>query len=143
RALGHAGSENGSANNRERSVSELHQILRGAVRLRMIADVPLGLFLSGGIDSAAIAAVATEGGGADVRTINIGFDQPEYDESEQAAAVAADLGTSHQTVRLSGQDILDDVDAVLAAVDQPTVDGVNTYFVSRAARRAGLTVALS
>jgi asparagine synthase (glutamine-hydrolysing) len=109
----------------------------------MIADVPLGLFLSGGIDSAAIAAVATEGGGADVRTINIGFDQPEYDESEQAAAVAADLGTSHQTIRLSGQDILDDVDAVLAAVDQPTVDGVNTYFVSRAARRAGLTVALS
>jgi asparagine synthase (glutamine-hydrolysing) len=117
--------------------------LRESVKVRLIADVPLGLFLSGGIDSGALAALATEVAGHQLQTISIGFDQQEFDETDLASAVARELGASHQTLRLSGQDVLDDLPAVLEAVDQPTVDGFNTYFVSQAARRAGLKVALS
>ncbi len=117
--------------------------MREAVKLRLIADVPLGLFLSGGIDSGALVTVATEVAGSTVETISIGFDQPEFDETEAAATVAKALGTHHRCLTLSGQDVLEDLPEVLQAIDQPTVDGFNTFFVSRAARRAGLTVALS
>ncbi|NQT17123.1 MAG: asparagine synthase (glutamine-hydrolyzing), partial [Planctomycetes bacterium] len=128
---------------RTREVARLADTLRDAVRLRLISDVPLGLFLSGGIDSGAIATVASEVAGARVETISIGFDQPEFDETGVAAEVASQLGTSHRCVRLTGQDVLEGLDDALAAVDQPTVDGFNVYFVSRAARQSGLEVALS
>jgi asparagine synthase (glutamine-hydrolysing) len=128
---------------RAEAVERLGATLRDAVRLRLISDVPLGLFLSGGIDSASLVTVATEVAGSQVETISIGFDQPEFDETEAAAGVARALGTNHRALRLTGQTVLDDLPAVLDAVDQPTVDGVNVYFVSREARRAGLTVALS
>jgi asparagine synthase (glutamine-hydrolysing) len=125
------------------AVSRLAQTLREAVKLRLIADVPLGLFLSGGIDSAALAALASEVAGTEVQSISIGCDDPDFDETAMAAAVAHELGTSHQTLRLTGDEVLEDLPAALGAVDQPTVDGFNTYFVSQAARRAGLKVALS
>lgn len=128
---------------RERVVEQTRQCLREATRLQLISDVPLGLFLSGGIDSSGLAAMATDVAGTQVRTICIGFDQAEFDESAAAAAVARQLGTEHRTVRLTGDDVLRDLPQVLAAVDQPTVDGFNTYFVAQAARRVGLTVALS
>jgi asparagine synthase (glutamine-hydrolysing) len=128
---------------RRRAVAHLADELREAVKLRLIADVPLGLFLSGGIDSTAIAALATEQLGTRVQSISIGFDQPEFDETEAARAVANELGTNHRSIRLTGEEVLDDLPDVLAAMDQPTVDGFNTYFVARAASRAGLKVALS
>jgi asparagine synthase (glutamine-hydrolysing) len=117
--------------------------LRDSVRLRLISDVPVGLFLSGGIDSAALATVATEVAAGAVKTVTVGFDQPEFDESNVAAQVARALGTEHRTIPLTGAGVLADLPRVLEAVDQPTVDGFNTYLVSRAARQAGLTVALS
>lgn len=131
------------ATTRDREVARLADTLRDAVRLRLISDVPLGLFLSGGIDSAAIATVASEVADARVETISIGFDEQEYDETDVAAEVAHQLGTSHRCVRLTGRDILEGLEGALAAVDQPTVDGFNVFFVSRAARRTGLKVALS
>jgi len=134
---------NGRVEERPAAAARVGEMLREAVRLRLLSDVPLGVFLSGGIDSTALAVVATEVAGTDVQTISIGFDQPKFDETEVAAEVARLLGTKHRTLRLSGRDVLDDLPEVLAAVDQPTVDGFNTYFVARTARRAGLTVALS
>jgi len=131
------------AESRASAVGRIGETLREAVKLRLIADVPLGLFLSGGVDSSALATIATEVAGTTVETISIGFDQPEFDETDAARAVAKQLGTHHQVVRLTGQEVLDGLPDVLASIDQPTVDGFNTYFVSRAARRAGLTVALS
>jgi asparagine synthase (glutamine-hydrolysing) len=113
------------------------------VRLRLIADGPLGLFLSGGIDSGALTAVATEVADVQIRTISVGFDQPDYDETAVAAQVALALGTKHSVVRLTGQAVLDALPAFLAAIDQPTVDGFNTFLVCQSAREAGLTVALS
>jgi asparagine synthase (glutamine-hydrolysing) len=132
-----------SIRDRTAAVAKLGQTLREAVKMRLIADVPLGLFLSGGVDSASLVAVATEVAGSDIQTVSIGFDQKEFDESEQAAAIARGFGTTHRNIHLKGDDVCADLPEVLAAMDQPTVDGFNTFFVSRAARRAGLTVALS
>jgi asparagine synthase (glutamine-hydrolysing) len=111
--------------------------------LRLISDVPLGIFLSGGVDSTALLALGQQLTGGELRTITVGFDVNGFDESASAAATASAFGTRHQTVRLTGQDVLHAMPAVLEAMDQPTVDGTNIYFVSRAARESGLTVALS
>jgi asparagine synthase (glutamine-hydrolysing) len=128
---------------RSAAVAEVSEKLREAVRLRLIADVPLGMFLSGGIDSGVLASVATEVAGTRLRTISVGFDHAGFDETEVAGRVAAALGTDHSTLTLTGESVLADLTDGLAAIDQPTVDGFNTFFVSRAAHRAGLTVALS
>jgi asparagine synthase (glutamine-hydrolysing) len=125
------------------AVGELSAVLREAVDLHLIADVPLGLFLSSGVDSSALTAIATEVSSARIHTVSVGFDDPKFDESAGAAEIAIALGTEHQTVRVMGGEMVSDISEVFAAMDQPTVDGFNSYFVSRAARRAGLTVALS
>jgi asparagine synthase (glutamine-hydrolysing) len=109
----------------------------------LLADVPVGVFLSSGVDSSAVAALASEIAREPLRTIAVGFDVPEWDETEAAAATARELGSVHQRVELSGDSMLASFDQVLAAVDQPTVDGFNTYFISLAAHQAGLKVALS
>lgn len=120
----------------------LGHTLREGLSQHLRADVPAGLFLSGGIDSATLATLVSERG-RDVTTISIGFDQPELDETEAAASIARSLGTRHLTRRLSGAEVLGSFEQVLAAADQPSVDGFNTWFVSREARRAGLKVVLS
>jgi len=128
---------------RKAAVAQLGHELREAVRLHLIADVPLGIFLSSGVDSSAIATVATEVRRGGIHTLSVGFDQPDFDETSEASDLALHLGTEHTVLRLTGAELLADIDQVFAAMDQPTVDGFNTYVVSRAARQAGLTVALS
>jgi asparagine synthase (glutamine-hydrolysing) len=118
-------------------------LLHASVQEHLVSDVPLGVFLSGGIDSSAIAAQATQREGQRVCTFNIGFEEEGYDESEHARAVAKALGTEHRTETLSQQQFAAQLPEALASLDQPTFDGLNTYYVSRAAREAGLTVALS
>ncbi|TMF52935.1 MAG: asparagine synthase, partial [Chloroflexi bacterium] len=122
---------------------DLKEQLTAAVGMHLISDVPLGIFLSGGIDSSAIAALAVRSGSARVRTFNIGFDETEYDESEHARGVARALGTEHHELRLTKETFRQQASEALASLDQPTFDGINTYFVSRAVREAGLTVALA
>ncbi|MGK0302530.1 MAG: asparagine synthase (glutamine-hydrolyzing), partial [Planctomycetota bacterium] len=127
-------------------VERLRHELGTAMRQHMVSDVPLGVFLSGGIDSSAVAAMAAEqasGGPGSVRTFNISFDEVEFDESKYARAVAGALGTDHMDVRLTQGHFLENLDDALSAIDQPTFDGINTYFVSRAVREAGITVALA
>jgi len=128
------------------AVERLQHELRGAMRQHLISDVPLGVFLSGGVDSSAVAAMAAEQAGDDpgsIKTFNVSFDEVEYDESSYAQAVAEALGTDHTDVRLTQREFLDHLDTALAAIDQPTFDGINTFFVSRAVREAGMTVALA
>lgn len=132
-----------AANWRCEVVAELSSDLRRSLSRLLLADVPVGLFLSSGIDSAAVAAVAAEVSATPLRTIAVGFDAAAWDETEAAGLSARDLGTHHQRIELSGAEVLASFDDVLAAVDQPTVDGFNTFHITRAARRAGLTVALS
>ena len=122
---------------------ELRRRLEESVGMRLVSDVPLGVFLSGGIDSSAIAALASRAADGRVRTFNISFDEAEFDESPFAKQVAESIGSDHHDVRVTQHDFANELDDALASIDQPTFDGINTYVVSRAVREAGLTVALA
>lgn len=132
-----------SAPTRTQAIDDVGRQLQETTRQHLVSDAPVGVFLSGGIDSCAIAALAAESLGSSLRTICIGFDQPEFDETEAATRVAERLGTRHLNIRLRGSEILGDIDSAMSSFDQPTVDGFNNFFVSRAASRSGLKVALS
>ncbi|HBY62984.1 MAG TPA: asparagine synthase (glutamine-hydrolyzing) [Solibacterales bacterium] len=127
----------------EPSREEMAAELETAVRQHLLSDVPLGIFLSGGVDSAGVVAMARRSAAAPLVTLTVSFDENEFNEGEAARRLAAHFGTDHREVRVRAGDFLDEIHAVLGAMDQPTADGVNTYFVSRAAREAGLTVVLS
>ncbi|MFN3597693.1 MAG: asparagine synthase (glutamine-hydrolyzing) [Rubricoccaceae bacterium] len=123
----------------------LREALLDTVRAHLVADVPVGVFLSSGLDSATLAALAAEAGG-DLRTVTLGFDEyagtPD-DEVPLAEAVAAHYGAAHTTVRVGRAGFEAHLAAFLDAMDQPSMDGLNSFLVSYAAREAGLKVALS
>ena len=138
--------ENASADARAASFSEskrrVREILEDAVALHLVSDVPVGAFLSGGIDSSAIVALLHEAGERP-HTFNVCFDESAYDENVYARQIAERFRTEHTEVRLTGRALLDRVPAALAAMDQPTGDGINTYMVSGAVHGAGIKAALS
>jgi asparagine synthase (glutamine-hydrolysing) len=124
------------------AATALRPLLQDSVRAHLIADVPVGLFLSSGLDSGAIAALAgREHKG--IQSFTLAFPGTTYDESALTRVVADRCGTQHTEVPLDGDAIPARLDEALAALDQPTMDGINTYFVSWAARQVGLKVALS
>ena len=128
---------------RTEAVAEIRRRLDEAVRLHLASDVPLGVFLSGGMDSSAIVALASRHVRHALTTLSVTFDESEFSEADHAADVARRYGTKHIEVRLEARQFLDELPAIFAAMDQPSTDGINTYFVARAAREAGLTVVLS
>ncbi len=122
----------------------LRQAFVEAVDRHMISDAPVGIFLSGGIDSSAVAAAAVRIAGASVRTLAVTYpEQPEQCEGVHARRVADAIGSTHVDVPITGHTLLDLLPRALNGMDQPTIDGVNTYVVSYAARTAGFKVALS
>jgi asparagine synthase (glutamine-hydrolysing) len=129
---------------RERA-ERLRAAMLDSVRHHLVADVDVGVFLSSGIDSTVIAALAAEVGGR-LRTVTLGFAEyrgTEHDETPLAERVAKRLGTEHSTIWVTRADFRNAVEDLLERMDQPTIDGVNSYFVARAAKEAGLKVALS
>jgi asparagine synthase (glutamine-hydrolysing) len=122
---------------------ELREELSNAVRMQLVSDAPLGIFLSGGIDSSAVAALASQAEPGAVHTFTIGFEESDLDESHFAAQVAAAIGSRHTNVLLREEHFLRQLPEALSSIDQPTFDALNTYFVSRAVREAGMTVALA
>jgi asparagine synthase (glutamine-hydrolysing) len=127
------------------ATGELHTLLRDSIRHHLVADVPVGVFLSAGIDSTVIAALAAEVG-AKLRTVTLAFDDyrgTADDEAPLAEETARALGTDHVTVRITRDEFMSAIDDFIGAMDQPTIDGLNTYLVSRAAAAQGLKVALS
>ncbi|NLF17370.1 MAG: asparagine synthase (glutamine-hydrolyzing), partial [Lentisphaerae bacterium] len=123
----------------EDAAAALRQRLEEATRCHLVADVPVGAFLSGGVDSAAIVALMRQVGGGPVRTFTVGFPATPgaYDERRAAAATAAALGTAHHAVVIEPADVGEAFEAVVDALDQPSLDGANTWFVSRAAAAHG------
>ncbi len=126
---------------REEFTGELRARLDDSIRAHRLADVPVGVFLSGGLDSAVIAGLMTQAGCARLKTYSIGFPEAEFSEAAEAEATARHLGAEHQTRILTGPEVAGDLEKILAAYDQPTGDGLNTYYVSETARRGGATVA--
>jgi asparagine synthase (glutamine-hydrolysing) len=124
------------------AVKDLRPLLQDAVRTHLIADVPVGLFLSSGLDSSAIAALAARER-AGICSFTLTFPGTAYDEAPLALSVAKHCGTQHREIPLKGDAVVSRLDEAVAALDQPSMDGINTYFVSWAAREAGLKVALS
>ncbi|MGB7846147.1 MAG: asparagine synthase (glutamine-hydrolyzing) [Candidatus Acidiferrum sp.] len=122
--------------------ARLRNLLEDAVSAHLIADVPVGLFLSSGLDSSAIAMLAGRAQKG-IQSFTLTFPDTAFDEGPLARVVAQRAGTRHTEVPLQGRDMLARLDEAIAALDQPTMDGINTYFVSWAAREVGLKVALS
>lgn len=123
----------------------LGDALRDSVAQHLIADVPVGLFLSSGLDSTTVAAIASEGSDKP-RAITLGFDEfkgSARDEVPLARIAAAHCGCEHHVEFIARRDFDEALPALLQAMDQPSIDGINTYFVARAAHRAGLKAALS
>jgi asparagine synthase (glutamine-hydrolysing) len=120
----------------------VRNLLEESVRKHLIADVPVGVFLSSGIDSTALAALASREVSG-VHTFTVAFPEKEFSEAAIARRTAATFGTTHQEVMLSGDEMLARLGEAVGALDQPSIDGINTYLVSWSARQAGLKVALS
>ncbi len=108
----------------------------------LVADVPVGVFLSGGIDSGAIVSAATSAGASHLETFTVAFDE-ESSESARARAIADQFGTTHHELRVDASQIVSDLDGVLAHLDQPTIDAVNTFYVARAVAATGIKAVLS
>jgi asparagine synthase (glutamine-hydrolysing) len=133
---------NSPAVGKREATARVRELLEESVRLHLIADVPVGVFLSGGIDSTSIAALASRQS-SDVHTFTVAFAEQEFNEAAIARRTASHLGTRHDELLLAGGDMLARLDEAVGDLDQPSIDGINTYFVSWAARQAGLKVALS
>src|SRR5215472_9855487 len=124
------------------AATRVRELLEEAVASHLIADVSVGVFLSSGLDSTAIAAIASRALKG-INTFTVAFPDWEFSEAEKARRTAERFGTEHSEYTLSGDEMLARLDEAIVGFDQPSMDGVNTYFVSWAARRAGLKVALS
>ena len=122
---------------------QLKDIIADSVARHLVADVPLGVFLSGGIDSSAVAALAQRANTSPVHTFTLSFDEQQYNEGEFARAIAKAIGTEHSEIRLTEAGFAAALETAIDTLDQPTFDGLNSYYVSKAVREAGLTVALT
>ncbi len=119
------------------------ELLFQAVERRLVADVPFGAFLSGGIDSSAVVGIMSKMSAKKVETFNVSFDEGEFSEAKYAKKIAEKFGTNHHEIKLSPEDFLEQLPESLNALDHPSGDGPNTYVVSKATKKAGITMALS
>lgn len=123
--------------------NKVKELLSLSVQRRLVADVPFGAFLSGGIDSSAIVGLMSKVSSEKIQTFNVSFDESEFSESKYARIIAQKFNTQHHEIKLSPSDFLKQLPEALAATDHPGGDGPNTYIVSKATKNAGITMALS
>lgn len=121
----------------------IRDLLYQSVERRLVSDVPLGAFLSGGIDSSVVVAIMSEISGSATNAFTIAFEEEQYNELPYAELVAKKFGVHHDKVLVRPMDFLEKLPAALKAMDTPSGDGVNTYVVSGAIKKSGITVALS
>jgi len=126
----------------ENTVKDVRELLFQAVEKRMMSDVPFGAFLSGGIDSSAIVAAMSECG-VKPNTFNINFSEGEFSEAQYARLIAKKFNTNHTELNLKPEYFLSLLPAAVHALDHPSIDGLNTFIVSKATKEAGISVALS
>ncbi|MFT3748928.1 MAG: asparagine synthase (glutamine-hydrolyzing) [Agriterribacter sp.] len=121
----------------------IKSLLTQSVKRRLVSDVPVAAFLSGGIDSSIVVGLMAEECKTKPDTFNISFGEKEFDESPYAEIIAKKFNTRHTKISLSPSIMLDELDNALASMDTPSGDGINTYVVSKAIKNAGIKVALS
>ena len=128
---------------RSEAKAELRCLLEDSVREHLVSDVPLGVFLSGGMDSSALVALVSKVTNERPRTFSVVFDEDNFNEAHHSQTIARRFQTDHHEVTLTEQRLLSMLPDALRALDQPSMDGMNTFVVSGAVRDAGVTVALS
>lgn len=124
-------------------VQGLRHQLEDSIRAHRVADVPVGAFLSGGMDSTAVVGMMVRSGAPRLKTFSLVFGEAGFSEQTSARLAAATFGTEHHEELITGARVAADLPRLLACFDQPTGDGINTYYASQTARRGGVTVALS
>src|SRR5208283_960770 len=139
-ALQSSGRGGSNQTSRNGAADQLPAILRDAVLSHLVSDVPVGVFLSGGIDSSALVAILSHNG-VRANTFSLVFREEEFDEGQYSREVGRRFGTEHHEIQVSPQDTLASLPEALCAMDQPTIDGINTYLVSAKTRAAGVKVA--
>jgi asparagine synthase (glutamine-hydrolysing) len=122
---------------------EIAELLLESVRLRLVSDVPIGAFLSGGIDSSSVVAFMRRAASTKIKTFSVYFKEEGFSEKFYADLVARHYGTEHHSILITEDEILAGLPDALRAMDQPSIDGLNTYIVSQATSRSGLKVAIS
>jgi asparagine synthase (glutamine-hydrolysing) len=123
--------------------SRIRRLLDQSIERRLVSDVPVGAFLSGGIDSSAVVALMAQASTQPVDTFSVVFEEKEYDESEWSGLIAKKYATRHHPILLKPADFLDALPAALKAMDHPSADGINSYVVLQVTRAQGVKVALS
>jgi len=124
------------------AVKTISSLLHEAVESQLVADAPIGVFLSGGVDSSALVAIAKKYR-ADIQTVSLVFDEAQCDESLYQESVASSLGVKRDVFKVDKAGFLDSIPEFFLAMDQPTIDGLNVFLVSKAARSVGLKTVLS
>ena len=124
-------------------VANVREALRESVRYHLVADVPVAVFLSGGIDSTAVAGLASQLSDKPLESFTVTFDEAAFSEAEPAREAAKKFGTNHHEVPLTSEDLLNALPDFFAAMDQPSIDGLNTFVVSRAVQSHGFKAVLS
>ena len=127
----------------DEAVNETKKLLYESIKYRLISDAPLGVFLSGGIDSSAISAMAAKLRKKPVTTLSIYFDEKDYSEKKYQDLVIKKIKSNHKSIKVTKEDFLKDLDSAFEAMDQPTIDGINTYFIAKSAKETGLKAVLS
>lgn len=122
---------------------EVFKLLNKAVQKRMISDVPIAAYLSGGIDSSSIVALMSLQSSQSVNTFTLGFSENEFDETKYAGEIVNRFKTNHTSIVLDKNELLHKIVAGLDVMDSPTADGINTYLLADAITKAGIKVALS
>lgn len=119
------------------------ELFEQSIQRRMVADVKVGAFLSGGIDSSAVVAAMARQSPSQVETFSIIFDEKEFDESEYARMIAKKYDTKHTEIKLKPEMLIDELPGFFKDLDSPTVDGINTYLVSKLVKQTGIKVVLT
>ena len=124
-------------------VRGLRAQLEDSIRAHRVADVPVGAFLSGGMDSTAVVGLMAQTGAKKLKTFSLIFDEADFSEQQSARLAAETFGTEHHELLLTGKRVAADLPKILGSFDRPTGDGINTYYASLAAHEGGVKVALS
>jgi|LQYC01.1.fsa_nt_gi asparagine synthase (glutamine-hydrolyzing) len=125
------------------ALKQINNTFSNAVERHLISDAPIGVFLSGGIDSSLITLLAHKYQKGDLNTLSVVFNEPEFSEEAFQNIVLSQTNSKHHSYLVSEKDFKDNIDDIFRAMDQPTIDGVNTYFISKCAKEDGLKSVLS